>query len=64
MIAFLWGFVVESPEQEIYCSKQFQISDSSREERGLISRKAIKKEAASMSSKQQDAGAASVGSPF
>jgi hypothetical protein len=49
-------FIVESPEQEVYHSKQFQISESSREEKGLNSQKAIKKEAASMSSKQQGAG--------
>ncbi|KAI2499679.1 hypothetical protein MHU86_14812 [Fragilaria crotonensis] len=70
MIAFfLWGFIVESPEHEVYRSKQFQISDSSREERRLNSRKAIKKEAAKMSSMQRgDAGTtaagALVGSPF
>ncbi len=68
MIAFfLWGFIVESPEQEVYRSKQFQILDSRREEKGLNSRKSIKKEAASMLSKQQNAGTgtgASVGSPF
>ena len=60
----MWGFIVESPEQEVYRSKQFQISDSPREERVLNSRKAIKKETASVASKQRDAGAASAGSPF
>ncbi|KAI2491368.1 hypothetical protein MHU86_23188 [Fragilaria crotonensis] len=46
MIAFfLWGFIVESPEQEVYRSKQFQVNDSAREERALNSRKAVKKEA-------------------
>ena len=68
MIAFFFGgFIVESPEQEVYRSKQFQISDSRRKEKGMNSWKAIKKEAASMSSKQQNAGpgaGALVGSPF
>jgi len=53
MIAFfMWGFIVESPEQEVYRSKQFQISGSPREERALNSRKAIHEKAASVVSKQ------------
>jgi hypothetical protein len=48
----------------VYRSEQFQISDSPREERVLNSRKAIKKEAAGVVSKQQHAGATSAGSPF
>jgi hypothetical protein len=65
MIAFfLWGFIVESPDQEVYSSKQFQVNDSAREERALNSRKARKKEAASVALKERDGGIALVSSPF
>ena len=65
MIAFfLWGFIVESPVQEVCRSMQFQMNDSAREEQALNSRKAVKKEAASVASKERDGGIAFVGSPF
>ncbi|KAI2496257.1 hypothetical protein MHU86_18261 [Fragilaria crotonensis] len=36
MIAFfLWGHIIEDPNQECYRSKQFQIGDSAPEEKGL-----------------------------
>jgi hypothetical protein len=68
MIAFfLWGFIVESPEQEVYRSKQFQVSDTSdREARVRNSRKAVKKDAARAALKDRDSASAAgfVGSPF
>ena len=65
MIAFfLWGYIIEDPNQECYRSKQFQIGDSAPEEKGLHSRRQIKKEAARAESKQRDIGAATPGSPF
>lgn len=65
MIAFfLWGFIVESPEQEVYRSKQFQVNDSAREERALNSRKAVKKEAATVAPKERNGSIPLVESPF
>ena len=65
MIAFfLWGFIIESPEQEVHRSKQFQVNDSAGKERALNSREAVKKEAASVTAKEQDGGIALVGLPF
>jgi len=65
MIAFfLWGHIIEDPNQECYRSKQFQIGDSAPEEKGLHSRRQIKKEAARAELKQRDIGAATPGSPF
>lgn len=65
MIAFfLWGHIIDDPNQECYRSKQFQIGDSAPEEKGLNSRRQIKKEAARAESKQRDIGAATPGSPF
>ena len=64
MIAFfLWGHIIEDPNQECYQSKQFQIGDSAPEEKGFHSRRQIKKEAGRAESKQRDVGAA-LGLPF
>jgi hypothetical protein len=47
MIAiFLWGFIIEDPQCAVYQSKQFQIGDSAREEKGANSRRQVKKEEA------------------
>ena len=46
----------------MYRSKQFQVNDSAREERALNSRKAVKKEAATVASKERDGSIALVGS--
>jgi hypothetical protein len=47
MIAFfLWGFIIEDPQRAVYQSKQFQIGDSAREEKGANSRRQVKKEEA------------------
>ena len=65
MIAFfLWGHIIEDPNQECHRSKQFQIGDSAPEEKGFHSRRQIKKEAARAELKQRDIGAATPGSPF
>ncbi len=50
--------------QEVCRSMQFQMNDSAREERALNSRKAVKKEVASVALKERDGGIALVGLPF
>jgi hypothetical protein len=62
MVAFfLWGFIVED---DTYKSKQLQLTDSGRHEKGLNTRKHIKSEAASVTSKDRDTVAAVRSSPF
>ena len=64
MIAlFLWGFIVDDKSLDQYRSKQFQINDSSPDQKGNNSRRQVRKEAASIASSQRDVGAAA-GSPF
>ena len=67
MIAFfLWGFIIEDPQQcAVYQSKQFQIGDSVKEEKGANSRRQVKKEAASAgSSRRATTDGALPASPF
>ncbi len=62
--SFLWGHIIEDPNQECYRSKQFQIGNSAPEEKWFHSRRQIKKEAVRAKSKQRDIGAATPGLPF
>ena len=64
IVFYLWGHIIDNPNQECYRSKQFQIGDSVPEEKGFHSKRQIKKEAARAESKQRDIGAATPGSPF
>ncbi len=62
MVAFfLWGFIVED---DTYKSKQFQLTDSGRHEKGLKTRKHMKTKAASVTSKDRDTVAAVRNSAF
>ncbi|KAI2489924.1 hypothetical protein MHU86_24647 [Fragilaria crotonensis] len=61
---FLWGFIVENEECAIYKSKQFQIGDSRPDEKGMNSRKQVRKECARAVKKERDTGAALPQSPF
>lgn len=64
MIAFfLWGFIVDNNRLDKYRSKQFQINDSSPDQKGSNSRRQVRKDSASIVSIQRDTGAAA-GSPF
>ena len=67
MIAFfLWGFIIEDPQCAVYQSKQFQIGDSAREEKGANSRRHVKKEeaaSAAYTTSRQDNNAALPPSP-
>jgi hypothetical protein len=64
MIAFfLWGFIVDDNSLDHYRSKQFQVNDSSPDQKGSNSRRQVRKEAASIASGQRDAEAGA-GSPF
>jgi hypothetical protein len=50
---FLWGFIVENEECVVYKSKQFQIGDTTRpEEKGMNSRKQVRKECARVVKKE------------
>jgi hypothetical protein len=63
MIAFfLWGFIVNDSDEE-YRSKQFQIDDTSSDQKGSNSRRQVRKETGNVASRERDAGAAA-GSPF
>jgi hypothetical protein len=65
MIAFfLWGYIVDDDKCAVYKSKQFLIGDTAIEERGMSSRKQVKKECARAESKQTDSAAAAPQSPF
>jgi hypothetical protein len=62
MVAFfLWGFIVED---DTYKSKQFQLTDSGRNEKGLNTRKHIKSEAASATGIERGTRAPAKSSPF
>ena len=61
---FLWGYIVEYEECAAYKSKQFQIGDTTKEEKGMNSRKQVKKECARAATKQRDSEAALAESPF
>ena len=51
---FLWGFIVENEECVVYKSKQFQIGDTTRpEEKGMNSRKQVRKECARVVKKKE-----------
>ena len=65
MIAFfLWGFIVDDPQCALFQSKQFQIGDSARGDKGANSRQQVKKEAASAASIRRDNDCTLPGSPF
>jgi hypothetical protein len=62
---FLWEFIVESEECAAYKSKQFQIADTKRpEEKGMNTRKQVRKECACGVKKERDTGAALAQSPL
>ena len=66
MIAFfLWGFIIDdsSGNEEKYRSKQYQLDDSSPDQKGSNGRRQVRKDAGSVVSGERDAGAAA-GSPF